>query len=75
MAENLYRALWSWIICVLVTVGVSLVTEPKSAESLHNLTLAYTEFESDGDLPLYERPVILGAGVLVLFAVIQVIFW
>jgi len=28
MAENLYRALWSWIICVVVTVVVSLVTKP-----------------------------------------------
>ena len=26
MAENMYRGLWSWIICVVVTVAVSLVT-------------------------------------------------
>ena len=26
MAENMYRALWSWIICVVVTVVVSLLT-------------------------------------------------
>ena len=25
MAENMYRGLWSWIICVVVTVAVSLV--------------------------------------------------
>ena len=28
MAENMYRALWSWTVCVIVTVGVSLVTKP-----------------------------------------------
>ena len=27
MAENLYRALWSWVICVVVTVLVSAVTK------------------------------------------------
>src|ERR1700716_2703726 len=30
MAENMYRALWSWIVCVVVTVAVSLVTRPKA---------------------------------------------
>src|SRR5208337_3620963 len=29
MAENMYRALWSWIVCVIVTVVVSLLTKPK----------------------------------------------
>ena len=29
MAENMYRALWSWVICVIVTVMVSMVTRPK----------------------------------------------
>ena len=29
MAENMYRGLWSWIICVVVTVVVSLLTKPK----------------------------------------------
>src|SRR6202008_216993 len=28
MAENMYRALWSWLICVIVTVVVSLLTAP-----------------------------------------------
>ena len=30
MAANLYRALWSWCICVVVTVVVSYMTKPKS---------------------------------------------
>ena len=29
LAENMYHALWSCIICVVVTVVVSLVTKPK----------------------------------------------
>src|SRR6202161_4206609 len=37
MAENLYRALWSWLICVAVTVIVSLVTKPVPEEKLAGL--------------------------------------
>src|SRR5713226_3048021 len=31
MAENMFRGLWSWIVCVAVTVIVSLATRPKPA--------------------------------------------
>src|SRR6516164_10419239 len=34
MAENMYRGLWSWVICVVVTVLVSAVTRPKPVEQL-----------------------------------------
>src|SRR6202451_2757438 len=37
MAENMYRGLWSWIICVTVTVLVSLVTRPKPDAELVGL--------------------------------------
>src|SRR5271154_3144619 len=37
MAENMYRALWSWIICVVVTVVVSMITKPKPESELVGL--------------------------------------
>ena len=75
MAENLYRALWSWLICVFVTVVVSMFTAPKPAEELQGLVRAYTIIPNDGDLPLHKRPIFWGVGVAVLFAVLQIIFW
>src|ERR1700723_408880 len=42
MAENLYRALWSWLICVVVTVIVSLVTKPIREEQLSGLVYGVT---------------------------------
>ena len=33
MAENMYRALWSWLICVVVTVVVSLHDQAASREA------------------------------------------
>jgi SSS family solute:Na+ symporter len=75
MAENLYRALWSWIICVLVTVVVSLFTQPKTESELQGLVYGYTKIPSDKDLPFYKRPIFWGAGVAVVFVLLQYIFW
>lgn len=75
MAENLYRALWSWIICVLVTIVVSLFTKAKTAEELQGLVRAYTVLPDDRDVPLYKRPVFWAVGVGVIFIALQIAFW
>jgi solute:Na+ symporter, SSS family len=75
MAENLYRALWSWLICVSVTVVVSLFTAPKPAAQLTRLVYGYTDIPGDGDLPYYKRPVFWAIGVAILFAILQYLFW
>jgi SSS family solute:Na+ symporter len=75
MAENLYRALWAWLICVVVTVVVSLVTKPKTAEELKGLVHGFADLPSEGNLPLYKRPIFWGVGVGLVFAVLQWIFW
>jgi SSS family solute:Na+ symporter len=75
MAENLYRALWSWLICVSVTAGVSLFTAPKPKEQLTGLVYGYTDIPRDNNVPLYQRPVFWAVGVAILFLVLQYIFW
>ncbi len=75
MAENLYRALWSWIICVVVTVVVSYFTAQKPAAELINLVYGYAEIPGDGDVPYYQRPVFWAVGVAIVFAALQYIFW
>jgi len=74
MAENLYRALWSWLICVIVTVTVSLFTAPKPAEQLHGLVYGYTK-TNDDHVAFYERPIFWAVGVAIAFAVLQWMFW
>lgn len=75
MAENMYRALWSWIICVVVTVAVSLVTRPKPEEELKGLVYGCTEIPSEGHLPLWQRPVFWGGVAMAVFLALNVIFW
>ena len=75
MAENMYRALWSWIICVVVTVVVSLVTQPKPDAELNGLVYGCTEVPSEGHLPLRERPIFWAGVVAVVFVILNLIFW
>ena len=75
MAENMYRALWSWLICVIVTVVVSALTKPKPVEELTGLVYGCTELPSEGDLPLWKRPIFWGVLSAAAFVVLQWIFW
>ncbi len=75
MAENMYRALWAWIICVVITVAVSLMTRPKPVGELTGLVYGATEVPSDGDLPLWKRPIFWAAVVAVVFGVLNILVW
>ena len=75
MAENMYRALWSLIICVVVTVVVSLVTKPRPVEELTGLV-----YGADGDSgrragAAVQEPLFWAAIVIVVFFVLNIIFW
>ena len=56
MAENMYRALWSCIICALVTVMVSLLTKPKPEAELKGLVYGATDIPSEGYVTVFHRP-------------------
>jgi len=75
MAENMFRALWSWIVCVIVTVVVSYVTRPKPEAELVGLVYGCTNLPSEGHLPLYQRPIFWAGVVAAAFLALQVIFW
>lgn len=75
MAENLYRALWSLLICVGVTVFVSLFTQAKTEEQLEGLVWGTKTMPREAPVSVWKSPMFWGAGVAVLFAVLQWIFW
>jgi SSS family solute:Na+ symporter len=75
MAENMYRALWSGIICALVTIVISMVTTPKPDRELVGLVMGCTEIPSEGHLPLFHRPVFWAAVVGAVFVALNLIFW
>ena len=75
MAENMFRALWSWIVCVIVTVVVSLMTKPKPESELTNLVFGCTVIPSEGHLPVWQRPIFWAGVVAAAFIALNIIFW
>jgi len=75
MAENMYRGLWSWIVCVVVTVVVSLMTEPKPESELAGLVYGVTAIPSEEQVAIYKRPAFWAVGVAIVFVALNIIFW
>jgi SSS family solute:Na+ symporter len=74
-AENMYSALWSGIICVIVTVVVSLLTPTRPESELVGLVKSCTVIPPDGDYPLIHRPGFWAAIVITVCFILNLIFW
>jgi len=76
MAQNFWTAIFAWTACFVATILISLLTRRnKSDDDLKGLVYALTPRLTDHDLPWYKRPATLGAVVLGLTLVLNVIFW
>ena len=74
MAQNFWTAIWAWSLCFVVTIVVSLMTEARKEQELVGLVYSLTEPVSDGHLPWYRTPAMLGIGVLGVALILNVIF-
>jgi solute:Na+ symporter, SSS family len=75
MAENMYRALWSWLVCVIVTVVVSVMTKPLPEAQLAGLVYGATNLPSEGHLRLYQRPIFWAGVVMVALVTLNIYLW
>jgi SSS family solute:Na+ symporter len=75
LAQDMFQALWSFLVCVVVTVAVSYVTKPKPDAELAGLVMGLTQIPSVGDLPFYEKPLFWAGVVAAVFVVLNIIFW
>ena len=75
MAETLYRALWSWIICVVVTVVVSYMTTAKPEAELAGLVYGATPIPDDGAKSLWQKPIFWAIIVITVFFILNIIFF
>jgi SSS family solute:Na+ symporter len=75
LAQAMYQALWSCVTCVVVTVLVTLVTRPRPDEELRGLVYSLTDVPHEVETSWLYRPAFWGVVALVIFAVLQVIFW
>src|SRR6202048_3280034 len=75
LAQDMYQALWSFVVCVTVTVVVSLATKPMPDGQLTGLVYGLTKVPSVGDVPFYQKPLFWAAVVTVIFFILNIIFW
>jgi solute:Na+ symporter, SSS family len=75
MAENLYRALWSWIICVVVTIVVSLAGKQMPDSELAGLVYGVTPIPDDGSKGLFQKPIFWACVVITVFFILNLIFF
>ena len=75
MAEDMYRALWSWLVCVIVTVVVSYMTQPRPDKELEGLVYGASKLPEEHDDHWYQKPIVWATVIAVIFVGLNVIFW
>ena len=75
LAQDYFQALWSCLVCVLITVGVSLATKPMPDSELTGLVYGLTKVPEVGHVPLHQKPLFWAAVVSVAFVALNLIFW
>ncbi|PWT80113.1 MAG: Na+/galactose cotransporter [Acidobacteria bacterium] len=75
MAQNFWTAIFAWTICFVVTIAVSLLTRPRAESELTGLVYSLTARPKEDDLAWYKRPIVLGAIVVGVALVLNIVFW
>ena len=75
LAQDMYQALWSFCVCVIVTVVVSYATQPKTDAQLEGLVYGLTAVPSVGDVAIYEKPIFWASVVGIIFVILNILFW
>jgi len=75
MAEDMYRALWSVIVAILVTLVVSLFTEPKPLAELAGVVYGATKLPEEEPVPFYKNEYFWMVIAIVLFLALNIYFF
>jgi SSS family solute:Na+ symporter len=76
MAQNFWTAIWAWTACFVFTILISLATrKTKTDEELTGLVYSLTPKPHEEEASWFKRPAGMGAIVIALVVVLNVIFW
>jgi len=75
MAQNFWTAIFAWTSCFVITIVVSLLTKHRDEKELVGLVYSLTERPKEAHLPWYQRPAVLGAVVLLMTLILNIVFW
>jgi solute:Na+ symporter, SSS family len=74
LAQQMWQALWAFVVVLTVSLLVTLVTKPRPESELQGLVMGLTEIPGEGHLPLVKRPIFWAAVCFGVFLVLQWIF-
>jgi SSS family solute:Na+ symporter len=76
MAQNFWLALFAFIVCFGLTVGISLATKrTKTNEELKGLVYSLTPKIREEGTPWHQRPAVIGTVLIAACVVLNLIFW
>jgi SSS family solute:Na+ symporter len=75
MAENVFRALWAFIFTAIIVIVVSLFTKAKPAAELEGLVYGVTPLPREEPVPFYKNEYTWAILVVIIFAVLNILFW
>jgi len=75
MAEDMYRALWSVIVSVLVTFIVSMFTKPKTLAELEGVVYGVTKLPAEEPVPFYKNEYFWMVIAIIVFLALNIYFW
>jgi SSS family solute:Na+ symporter len=76
MAQNFWLASFAFIVCFTLTLVISLATQSrKTDEELKGLVYSLTPKIVDHNIPVYQRPAVVGIVLLVACVILNLIFW
>jgi SSS family solute:Na+ symporter len=76
MAQNFWLALFAFIVCFGLTVGISLATaRTRTDEELKGLVYSLTPKIKDEGTPWHQRPAVIGCVLLAACAALNLVFW
>jgi SSS family solute:Na+ symporter len=75
MARNMWQAVWAWIVCFVVTILISLATEPKPDAELEGLVKGLTSRDDGGSPAFLRRPAVWAGLALVALVALNIYFW
>ena len=74
-AQNMFRALWCCLICIIVTVVVSYLTRPKPDAELKDLVYGLTAIPKTEHVTVFHSPIFWAIVVGLVFVALQIILW
>ncbi|HKF03541.1 MAG TPA: sodium:solute symporter family protein [Candidatus Sulfotelmatobacter sp.] len=74
-AQNMFRALWSCLICMIVTIVVSYMTKPKPDSELKDVVYGLTPIPKTEHVSWFHSPIFWAVVVAAIFVILQIIFW